>query len=123
MLPVVQDATLRMVHTATAFQCAYEFGSNIEYVFPYSYELGSTIGVSCWWSTVGGHCCCCGGLVTAKLQAVLLLQCLAADGVRQLVLALCMTSLITLLCMHCAAHLRVACIVNFMYTEFWYCWV
>ena len=39
------------------------------------------------------------------------------------VLALCMTSLITLLCMRCAAHLRVACIVNFMYTEFWYCWV
>ena len=39
------------------------------------------------------------------------------------VLVLCMTSLITLLCMRCAAHLRVACIVNFMYTEFWYCWV
>ena len=39
------------------------------------------------------------------------------------VLALCMTSLITLLCMRCATHLRVACIVNFMYTEFWYCWV
>ena len=38
------------------------------------------------------------------------------------VLALCMTSLITLLCMRCAAHLRVACGLNFMYTEFWYCW-
>ena len=39
------------------------------------------------------------------------------------VLALCMTSLITLLCMRCAAHLRVACRLNFMYAEFLYCWV
>ena len=39
------------------------------------------------------------------------------------VLALCMTSLITLLCMRCAAHLRVDCILHFMYTEFLYCWV
>ena len=39
------------------------------------------------------------------------------------VLALCMTSLITLLCMRFAAHLRVACGLNFMYTEFLHCWV
>ena len=39
------------------------------------------------------------------------------------VLALCMTSLITLLCMRCAAHLRVACVLNFMYTEFLHYWV
>ena len=39
------------------------------------------------------------------------------------VLALCMTSLITLLCMRCAAHLRVACGLNFMYAEFLHCWV
>ena len=39
------------------------------------------------------------------------------------VLALCMTSLITLLCMRCAAHLRVACRLNFMYVEFLHCWV
>ena len=48
----------------------------------------------------------------------------AVDAIeRAVVLALCMTSLITLLCMRCAAHLRVACVVNFKYTEFWYCWV
>ena len=39
------------------------------------------------------------------------------------VLALCMTSLITLLCMHCAVHLRVACGLNFIYAEFLYYWV
>ena len=38
-------------------------------------------------------------------------------------LALCMTSLITLLCMRCAAQLRVACGLNFMYAEFLHCWV
>ena len=39
------------------------------------------------------------------------------------VYVLCMTSLITLLCMRCAAHLRVACRLNFMYVEFLHCWV